>query len=114
MPRTRHGGIIAQMYGNAEGTARDFRKRFYWLRKAARQGHANAQKFLGLDHYYYGYGVAKPDYLRAYIWLTLAGRNGARYAKAFVNGPAAKMTPAQIAEAKRAADKCWKKPATCP
>ena len=83
-----------------------------WYRKAADQGHAGAQNNLGVM-YRDGQGV-KQDYVQAHKWLNLAA---ARYPasesenrdKSVKNRDliAAKMTPAQIAEAQKLARE-WK------
>ena len=45
-----------------------------WFRKAADQGYANAQGYLGVS-YFSGKGVAK-DKEKARLWLTKAAENG--------------------------------------
>jgi uncharacterized protein len=81
-----------------------------WLRRAAEQGHELAQSNLGFA-YRDGEGVPQ-DYVQAHMWLNLAaaqaklvaGRNIAGEARDSI---AAKMSPAQIAEAQRLARE-WK------
>jgi uncharacterized protein len=69
-----------------------------WYRKAAGQGHAPAWTRLG-RMYTFGDGVPQSD-VRAYMWHGLAGDNKERSLLA------AKMTPAQIAEAQRMSERC--------
>ncbi len=81
-----------------------------WYRKGVEQGHAAAQKNLGAM---YGNGQSVPqDYVQAHMWYNLAASRfppGTDRAKAVKNRDivAAKMTPAQIAEAQRLARE-WK------
>jgi TPR repeat protein len=77
-----------------------------WYRKAADQGFDEAQIHLGLM-YADGKGVSQ-DYSLAHMWLNLAASgesDGAFREMAIKNRDlvAAKMTPAQIAEAQRMA-----------
>jgi TPR repeat protein len=77
-------------------------------RKAAEQGDAQAQSILGLM-YFTGRGVLQ-DYVEAHMWLNLAA---SRFSTAEIRNRdqairdrdhvAAKMTPAQIAEAQKLA-----------
>ena len=56
----RHGG----------GVPKDATKAVEWYQKAAAQGHAGAQRNLGVM-YEHGEGVPK-DWVRAYAWYNLA------------------------------------------
>jgi uncharacterized protein len=76
-----------------------------WFRKAADQGLAAAQLFLGLQ-YDKGLGVPQ-DFILAYMWLNLSAGQGKEEAVQYRNMVAAKMTPAQIAEAQKLARE-WK------
>jgi TPR repeat protein len=85
-----------------------------WYRKAADQGYASAQWGLG-EMYYAGRGVPQ-DYVLAHMWLNLAatalglavgGRTAFGLAASDRDKVAAKMTPAQIAEAQKLARE-WK------
>ena len=81
-----------------------------WYRWAAKQDHAHAQYSLGVI-----YGSDErvtPDYVQAHMWLSLAIPRlpQRKYRARAVNSRdiiAAKMTPAQIAEARRLARE-WK------
>ena len=77
------------------------RKRPLWYRKAGDQTNAFAQAHLGLM-YEHGYGVSK-DPVMACMWLNLAVSRATSLSMAVKlrNEVAAKMTPAQIAEAER-------------
>jgi hypothetical protein len=78
--------------------------RVKWYRKAAEQGHAGAQLYLGV-FLAQGQGV-EPDFVEAYKWIELAKRgNEADKAAADESQKqlVAYMTPDQIAEGKRLA-----------
>ena len=68
------------MYEFGEGVGEDFTKAFQWYRKAAEQGHAEAQYSLGFM-FEFGEGVAK-DLNQARYWYKLAADNGNADAKA--------------------------------
>ncbi len=81
-----------------------------WYRKAAEQGVARAQYNLGFM-YSHSQGVPQ-DYVQAHMWYNLAASRfapGSNRDRAVKNRDiiAAKMTPAQIAEAQRLARE-WK------
>ena len=96
---------LGLMYDNGQGVPQDYAAAVSWYRKAADQGNAKAQFNLGYD-YANGQGVPQ-DYVQAHMWANLAAASG--YADAVKNRDifAAKMTPAQIAEAQRLAS-AWK------
>jgi uncharacterized protein len=75
-----------------------------WYRKAADHGNALAQAHLGLM-YEHGYGVPR-DPVIARMWLNLAVSRAPSLSMAVKlrKEAATKMTPAQIAEAKRLAE----------
>jgi TPR repeat protein len=76
-----------------------------WYGRAAKQDNVLAQIRLGLL-YRRGEGVVQ-DPVQAYLWATLAARQEShlqQLAEALQETLAAKMTPAQIAEAERLAD----------
>ena len=76
-----------------------------WFRLAADQGNAYAQNNLGVI---YGQGKgASQNYVLAYMWLTLAARNGSENAVRTLEVYEKQMTPAQLAEAHRLARE-WK------
>ena len=70
-------------------------------RPLADQGHAMAQTNLGIL-YAKGQGVPQ-DFVRAYMWFTLAGSFGNSESAKYRDIVASHMTPAQIAEAQRLA-----------
>jgi len=93
------------MYSHGMGVTQDYAEAAKWYRKAADQGHASAQYYLGLM-YYQGEGVSKNRVL-AYMWVNLAAAalTGKAHEDAleFRNTIAKEMTPQQIVEAQRLA-----------
>jgi TPR repeat protein len=96
---------ISEMYEIGHGKKQDRRSAEEWLRKAADQGDAAAQAQLG-TWYLEGHGVPK-DIVQSYMWLSLAEAAGSERAPLYVDFLTKKMTPEQIAEAKRLASE-WK------
>ena len=97
---------LGLMYDNGQGVAQDHAQALKWYRKAAEQWDVGAQNNLG-RLYLLGQGVPQ-DYVRAHMWFNLAasGASDASTRENSVNNRdlvAAKMTPAQIAEAQRMA-----------
>ena len=74
-------------------------------RVGAEKGDASAQFSLGFM-YELGQGVPQ-DYVQAYMWFNLAAAQGTRGAAEWREHIAARMTPAQIAEAQKLASE-WK------
>jgi len=106
---------LGVMYDNGQGVPQDRAEALQWFRKAADQGSASAQFNVGVA-YLKGQGVPQ-DYVEAHRWFNLAAaqatdkevRDKATKARDIV---AAKMTPAQVAEAQKLARE-WK-PTTAP
>jgi TPR repeat protein len=102
---------LGLMYRKGEGVSQDDTEALKWYRLAAAQGHARAQGNLGAM-YADGEGIPQ-DYVQAHKWFNLAAatstgkedRDKAVKARDLV---AARMTPAQIAEAQKLARE-WKK-----
>ncbi len=114
-PLANQGNAEAQfnlgvMYDKGEGVPQDDTEAVKWYRKAAEQGYAEAQYSLGLM-YVKGGGVPQ-HHVRTHMWFNLAasrlppGEDRDTSAK-LRDGLAARMTPAQIAEAQRLARE-WK------
>ena len=74
-------------------------------RVGAEKGDASAQFSLGFM-YELGQGVPQ-DYVQAYMWFSLAAAQGTKGAAEWRERLAARMTPAQIAEAQKLASE-WK------
>ncbi len=101
-------GSLGSMYLNGQGVPQDLPEAVRWFKHAAEWSHAGAQMSLGLL-YATGLGVPQ-DYLEAHKWLNLAAarfsasKNEKRdLAFSVRERVAAKMTPAQMAEAQRLA-----------
>ena len=96
---------LASIYfWGGHGVQQDAAQAALWYRRAADQGNALAQAHLGLM-YEHGYGVPR-NAVMARMWLNLAVSRAPSLSMAVKlrNEVAAKMTPAQIAEAKRLAE----------
>ena len=96
---------LASIYfWGGHGVQQDAAQAAQWYRKAADHGNALAQAHLGLM-YEHGYGVPR-DPVMARMWLNLAVSRAPPLSMAVKlrKEVAAKMTPAQIAEAKRLAE----------
>lgn len=101
--------FLGKMYENGLGVPQDYVQAAKWYRLAAEQGHGGAQLFLA-GMYAAGEGVPR-DYVQAYKWFELsAAGGGGDFAASSRDKVAAKLTPAQIAEAQRLV-RNWK-PAT--
>ena len=104
---------LGVMYATGRGVPQDYAEALKWYRKAADQGAADAQFNLGIM-YEKAEGVPQ-DYVQAHKWYNLAATyspdpsEGEGRAAALRNRDrvAAKMTPAQIAEAQKLARE-WK------
>jgi hypothetical protein len=99
---------LGQLYAHGQGVPQDYAQAREWYEKAAAQGHALAQNNLA-ELYYAGLGVPQDD-VRAYMWVSLAAvhMKGDEQKQATENRDdvARRMTPAQIAEAKRLTQQC--------
>ena len=110
---------LGQMYYMGQGVPRDYAQADAWYRKAADQGFDYAQFNLGAAYEDGGLGVPQ-DYALAHMWFNLASSSATntdlrQMAVQNRDQVAAKMTPAQIAEARRMARE-WKAklPPSCP
>jgi len=97
---------LGVMYANGDDVPQDYAEARKWFSLAADQGDANAQFNLGIM-YATGDGVPQ-DHVQAHKWYNLAALQfPASKAAAARDALAAKMTPAQIAEAQKLARE-WK------
>lgn len=112
---------LGLMYDKGEGVAHNHQKAGYWLTRAANQAHPRALYSLGILHLYdlvkmapephqhhsADYGLAK-DFVEASLNLTLAAKYGdsvlADNARRVLEDIRPKMTPKQIAKAKKSAE----------
>jgi len=104
--RAERGDANAQarlgfMYEHGLGLPQDYGLAVYWYTCGAAQGYPTAQYLLGLM-YDKGLGVVRSDVL-AYMWLNLAAAHAPprtrKYYSRIRDAVAAKLSPAQIAEA---------------
>jgi TPR repeat protein len=96
---------LGWLYENGYGVSQDYGQARQWYEQAAAQGNALAQRKLGE---LYGNGIDVPqDFVQAHKWYNLAGGNGDKYSATHRYVVESKMTPAQIAEAKKLARE-WK------
>lgn len=105
--------LLGAMYWSGEGVPRDHKEAARLYLMAAQQGYARAQNNIGFM-LGFGEGVPPHDDVEAYKWIKLAiGRYTAKnedrldQAKKDLATLAARMNPAQIADAERRA-KDWK------
>ena len=89
---------LAVMYSAGRGTLQDVAEAVRWWRSAAEQGHDAAQVNLGWS-LANGRGVPQ-NFVEAYMWVSLAARE---LAVADREAVGVRMTPTQIAEARRLA-----------
>jgi localization factor PodJL len=92
---------LALYYFRGEGGSQDLAAAARWFRKAAEAGVVDSQYNLGLL-YQSGSGVQR-DYAEAYRWFAVAANGGDAQARANAVDLEAKLTPAQLASADRAA-----------
>lgn len=98
---------LALLLGGEEepGMTANLRESAKWLLRSAEQGYSLAQVGLA-GAYFEGYGV-QVDYVTGYMWLVLGAesraREGSPVPPSSFTEIEAKMTPAQIAEARRRA-----------
>ena len=99
------------MHAKGRGVPQDYGLALKWFRLAAAQGDADEQFNLGVMH---GNGQGVPDdYVQAHKWFNLAAatfteKEDCDKAVKARDHVAARMTPAQIAEAQKLARE-WKK-----
>ena len=92
---------LALMEFKGQGVQQDRAAAIKWYRRAADQGLAKAEAALGMM-YEGGIGVTR-DFVSAYMWLELASTQGVDSARKFRDDLAMRMTPSQLAMAKRMA-----------
>jgi TPR repeat protein len=93
------------LYANGRGAQADDAEAAIWYRKAAEHGHDAAQYVLG-SSYALGRGVPQ-DNIQALMWLNLSAAQGNSDALRNRDFVAFRMTPQQLAEARRLTDE-WK------
>lgn len=92
---------LGAMYERGQGVREDHAEALKWYRRAAEQGNASSQFNLGLM-YAKGRGVSG-DFVAAYMWLDLAAAQGVEVAVTNRDIIGGRMTPAQLAVARKMA-----------
>ena len=108
-PLAEQGNVTAQatlalLYDTGYGVPQDLGEAVKWYRLAAAQGDKSARYNLG-QMYDTGQGVPQ-DNVRAYMWLDLSVAAGNDTAAVDRDAIAKKMTPKQIAAAKKLSSEC--------
>ena len=93
---------LGRMYADGEGVPEDDPKAVEWYSKAAEQGNATAQYSLA-SMYANGHGVPEND-VQAFVWFDRAARQGHEKSGQARDLVRERMTPEQLAEARRATD----------
>jgi hypothetical protein len=89
---------VGAMYANGQGVEQDFTQAAKWYDLAAKQGVAPAQFRLGE---LYAAGKSVPlDLERAYAWFSVAAKAGHSQATSALKYEEAKLSPAELANAK--------------
>jgi hypothetical protein len=88
-------------YDNAR-TSGDFSEALALSRKLAAQGDRNGERLLKMVYLQLGWGAHR-DYVQAYVWLSEGIAGGADYLVRWRKILEEKMTPDQVAEAKKTA-----------
>ena len=106
---TSAAGTVQLMYSRGElgGKPKNSREKVEFLRKAAEQGDAIAQYYLG-GMYQSGAGAPK-DLVQAHVWYNIAGANGYEDAKRVLAIVDMEMTSEQKAEAMKLARELFAK-----
>ena len=89
---------LAIMFYDGEGVEQSLKEAAKWYRKAAEQGHADAQVCLGFCYAFFNQGVPT-DILTAYAWYYIAASNGELDGKIRKDNISKDMTAEQIAKA---------------
>ena len=104
---------LGVLYENGKGVPRDDKIALQWFRRAAEQGQGHAQ--FNLSRMYYDGKGAPQDYIYAHMWFNIAASGGEKDLVELQNlikkdfFIEEKMTPSQVAEAKKLARECVRK-----
>jgi len=98
------------VYATGDGVEASKAEAVGWFRRAAEQGHVDAQYNLGLA-FAAGDGVAQ-DHMQAYLWWELAASHGSSDARQGINAIMQSMTRQQVTEAQRRARDFQSQPKT--
>ncbi|MGL5250011.1 MAG: tetratricopeptide repeat protein, partial [Enterovibrio sp.] len=95
------------LYALGQGVAQDDKQAVSLAREAAEQGNINAQFSLG-ESYFIGKGV-KRDFKQAYSWLSVAAANGHPTAADMRDVAAKQLSPTDLADAQKIADRYFER-----
>src|SRR5439155_8930889 len=98
--------VVGAMYYPGNAVPQDHKQAVQWFRKAAEQGHAEAQHALGLMYRYHVAGMPQ-DVVIAYMLWNLAAANGNMNAVEQRASIAKQMTQEQIEEG-HAMSRAWR------
>jgi TPR repeat protein len=98
---------LGEMYRQGNGVRQNYRDAAWWFRLAAEQENTSAQVKLG-EAYSSGSGVPQ-DNMYAYMWWSIAASSWNRDAIKNRDNVAAKLTTAQLKEARDLARECARK-----
>lgn len=90
---------ISVMYALGRGVPVDKQRSFELMLGLAEKGSRSAPESLGY-HYAFGSGVTQ-DYVQSYMWYYIAVRNGVKTSKRHLTDLEEKISPEQVATAKR-------------
>ncbi|HZT37342.1 MAG TPA: tetratricopeptide repeat protein [Bryobacteraceae bacterium] len=110
-PIAEQGDMAAQfnlglLYYDGLGVPQDFQEARRWFQRSADQGYDKAQLNLGAM-YGSGKGLRRPDYVQAYVWLSLCAAAGNEKCAAQRDLVARKLKGSKLSEAQRIARE-WK------
>lgn len=98
---------LGLMYWYGKEIPKDGKKALKWTQMAVDKGDANAQ---GILAYLYATGVGvEHDFVKAYMWAHIAMARGDKKIQGIINQLHKDMTPEQIAEGKKLAEKWLEK-----
>ena len=112
-PLAQQGGATAQfnlgtMYDKGRGVSQDYKEAMKWSCKAAEQGNASSQEFLGITIYGLGNGVPQ-DYVESYAWLNISAAQGSKNASDARDFIAKQLSSEALAKAQELSKEYYKK-----
>ena len=97
---------VGLMYHKGTGTKQDFVEAMKWFEKSSEQGNIQAMQLLS-TMLVLGRGT-EINYLRSYIWASIAAENNDENSLLIVSGLRKEMTEKQLKKAKELTDECKK------
>ena len=98
---------LGLMYQKGDGVLQDYKEAVRWFRLGAEKEHTSSLYNLGKSHFF-GQGVQR-DLVYSHMWFAIAATSGDKAAIQAQDITEQKMTPAQIAKAKKLARECIRK-----